>query len=172
MGLCLYMILSVFMQTDHCDISIINLIKLEAIQRLFYAEVCVPKLFLRQDKMRLELFGLDLCNIFQYPTGKFPFSTEFRKKSWIFMCNLNLGIPVSFSGLRRDREKPFPKAGTESGPGFYTEVINWSTTTSRKAQSGRLRPRKRQDGWRSTSGWLFHHALGCYFSRILPEKSA
>ena len=46
------MILSVFMQTDHCDISIINLIKLEAIQRLFYVEVCVPELFFetRQDE--------------------------------------------------------------------------------------------------------------------------
>ena len=64
----------------------------------------------------LVLFGLDLCNIFQYPTGNFPSSTEFREKSRIFMCYLNSGIPISFSGLRRDGKKPDPNAGTESGP--------------------------------------------------------
>ena len=58
-----------------------------------------------------------LYNIFQYPTGNFPASTEF----WEFFSNFpeisNSGTPVSFSGLRCDGKWPVPKGRTETGPG-------------------------------------------------------
>ena len=63
------------------------------------------------------MFGLDLHNIFQYPKGNFPSSTEF----WEFFLNFpkisNAGIPVSFTGLRRDGNWPVPIGGTETRSG-------------------------------------------------------
>ena len=56
---------------------------------------------------------------FQYPTRKFQSSTEFWE-FWELNCKiLNLGIPVSFSGLRQDMKWPVLNErdldGTENG---------------------------------------------------------
>ena len=58
-----------------------------------------------------------LYNIFQYPTGNFLSSTEFREFFPNFPKISNLGIPVSFLGLRRDGNWPVPNGRTETGPG-------------------------------------------------------
>ena len=50
-------------------------------------------------------------SIFQYPTGNFPSSTEFWEFFPKFSEISNLGIPVSFLGLRRDGNLPVQMAG-------------------------------------------------------------
>ena len=66
----------------------------------------------------LVLFRLVLCYYFQYPTRKFPSSTEFRELKYEIS---NSGTPVSFLGLRRDRKWPVLN-GRElhgTGSGWY-----------------------------------------------------
>ena len=58
-----------------------------------------------------------LYNIFQYPTGNFLSSTEFREFFPNFPKISNSGTLVSFSGLRRDGKWPVQNGGTETGPG-------------------------------------------------------
>ena len=67
---------------------------------------------------RLLLYGPvppeNLDNIFQYPTGNFPSSTEFREFFPNFPEISNSGIPISFLGLRRDGNWPVPNGWTET----------------------------------------------------------
>ena len=70
-------------------------------QSCFLFHISVPsKIF-----FSLVLFGLDLYNIFQYLTGNFPSSTEFREFQEFKYKISNSGIHVSFSVLRQDREE-------------------------------------------------------------------
>ena len=54
----------------------------------------------------LVLFGLVLYYYFQYPTRKFLNSTKFWEFWELKYKIFNSGIPVSFSGLRRDGKWP------------------------------------------------------------------
>ena len=63
-----------------------------------------------QEIFSLVLFGLVLYYYFQYPTRKFLSSTEFQESKYKIS---NSRIPVSFSGLSRDREEDVPESSRQ-----------------------------------------------------------
>ena len=88
-----------------------------------YVYISVLSLALATNTTTLTLFilmvlvGLVLYYYFQYPTRKFPSSTELWE-FWELKYKIsNSEIHVSFLGLRQNVKKPVPNDGTESGPG-------------------------------------------------------